>query len=919
MGDVFRYLDNEISNTLNEREATPADANDVQLETLRETSRLAKALAEGVGYRPMQAKLFGELQDTRLPAIHGIWKRFCIAFLNGTLTDGPASPMAGLKCGSSHETLADLYTAINALVLSFNFDGLTYKALRDRFYRSRDRVYILDEPHKVTEFYGRDPSTQSDWAVWKIRGDVFFATCRESGCPSRGASAPLYALTRRRPNQVSNPEIPNQELPTPIPSAEDLLACPECGTQRSLRIAFPGLEQKERETTAMVRELWRYVVPSLSGIVIIGLSGVWDEAVIRSLFAVAACRRIPVLDVKPRGDNERQKADNDYIEQLYRVHFPTIAFGRVYATAPAFLNNFKAIAEESQTPPGLAQLPSTPPNTLPTTQLAADNLWADNDHFAIPFPTGTRGSAAPHTVSLPSTADTLAYHLADHPDVKRLRAYSQLGLKNYWWGRDSFMRHNRYLHSLGSLRVSALWHQALRDSIASAVRPARTKESLDREADLLMIAALLHDYGHLPFSHLFEEVFAELNWSENAPHGKYSHLDAGTTRVASFLEKGQIQVSGGSLIGIRDCLKDLGYSIEDVITLIRGETGVGYLDAIINSPIDADKIDYIFRDSSELNLGVRLLPSKAWLTEFLIDQDVSSEGMIRLNGRSAIRLLELLETRQALYRDFYLAPWIRAMEALAANVIVKFVLLTTSETMMRELTKGTLPQPDPDWGSVKINVAARRLEEEYDAVKGELRSEQRLEQPLLMRIVDELESGDWTQAVDIGYRKEFLAQIRRIFSYFDPSASGQVGDTRRHGETLRYVYQHIHLAGPFRVAKSSETLLREIVREVQLLYPDKVVFALAAMPGFLSTAEGRRYGIEQPCGENVLVPCGGPANWTLKSDARVPIHNEQFREFEDRHLEVVLVDPWEGGRLAGRYVLDVFRRRCRQAGVVLNE
>jgi hypothetical protein len=51
----------------------------------------------------------------------------------------------------------------------------------------------------------------------------------------------------------------------------------------------------------------------------------------------------------------------------------------------------------------------------------------------------------------------------------------------------------------------------------------------------------------------------------------------------------------------------------------------------------------------------------------------------------------------------------------------------------------------------------------------------------------------------------------------------------------------------------------------------------------------------------------------------VPIHNEQFREFEDRHLEVVLVDPWEGGRLAGRYVLDVFRRRCRQAGVVLNE
>lgn len=903
MSVVFQYLDRQISSAFNPDTAVGHDLTDVQLETLRETSRLANSLAEGVGHRPMQARLFGELQDSRLPAIRHIWDEFCVAFLNGTLTNVGTKPISSLTPGCSHTVLAGLYEATNALVLSFNFDGLTYKALQERFSPGGDRVYILDEPHKVREFYGRDPTRQQDWAVWKIRGDVFFATCAQSGCPSKGASTPLYNLTR---NQIDEDAKGT--------AAKKLLACPECGTQRSLRIAFPGLEQKERETAAMVGELWRYVVPSLSGIVVVGLSGVWDEAVIRTLFSIAECRGIPVCDVKPLGRDVRERADNDYIERLQKANFPTVAFRRVYAKSDEFLNCFKALAEE-------CLLPAKAPIQLqlPNTQLATDNLWGKNGQFAISLPIRADNSSTTQTVSISTTADTVAYHLADHPDVKRLRAYSQLGLKNYWWGRDRFMSHNRYLHSLGTLRVAASWHQALRPSILAAVRPKRTQEALDREADLLMVAALLHDYGHLPFSHLFEEIFAELNWSEHVPHEKYSHLDTGTKKVAAFLEDGQVQVPGGSLITIRDCLAKLGYSVGDVVNLIRGGTGVAYLDGIANSPIDADKIDYIFRDSGELNLGVRLLPANAWFTEFLMDQDVSAEGLLRLNGRSAIRLLELLETRQALYRDFYLAPWIRAMEALAANVIVKFVLLATSEGMMQELVTDRLPQPSPDWGSVKIKLASRRLEEEYDAVRKTLGSEQRLEQPLLMRMIDSLQSGHSADTLDSGYRQEFLGQIRRIFDYFDPQATERITDAHMHGETLRYVYQRIHLAGPFRVPQSNEKTLREIVRQVQLLYPDKVVFAVAAMPGFLSTAEGRRYGGERPFGENILVPSGGPAGWTLKSDARVPIHGDQFREFEDRHLEVVLVDPWEGGRLAGRYVLDVFRRQCKEAGVVLTE
>src|SRR5260370_23122646 len=186
------------------------------------------------------------------------------------------------------------------------------------------------------------------------------------------------------------------------------------------------------------------------------------------------------------------------------------------------------------------------------------------------------------------------------------------------------------------VRVASCWHLALQDSIVGNLHPSRSSAALQRERSLLMIASLLHDFGHLPFSHLFEEVFSELHWSVDPLHKRYDHSDIGTAKVRRFLSTAEVQGSENTAYRIVDYLSDIGYTPDDVVKLIRGETGVAYLDAIANSPIDADKIDYIFRDSSELNLGVRLMPQKPWLMEFLMDQYVSNEGRVRLSGRAAI-------------------------------------------------------------------------------------------------------------------------------------------------------------------------------------------------------------------------------------------------------------------------------------------
>jgi len=905
MPTVFNYLRDSLNRCL---ETQPSNGSSpIQLATLRETSELAAALASGVAHRPLAARLFGELQHSNLPPLHDLWDQFCVDFLNGDLVSPPTPEIVNLKPSRSHEILAELYERVNALVLSFNFDGLTYRALKNRFSAAGDRVFILDDTAKIREFYGKDPWSKRSWPVWKVRGDVFFATCRESGCPSKGQAAPIYAITRDSGSKHHSA----------LHQGTTLLACPECGKQRSLRISFPGLEEKERETAAIAKELWRYIVPTLSAVFIIGLSGVWDESIVKTLLTIADKISIPVFDIKPSQTND---PDNAYIEQMWIRSNPHVSFQRINADSDTFLNTLLHISATECTVNANSSPHATPlTNSLQPQPLPEDRIWDINGDFQVTVSIRENGLRKAHQqFKVSRLSAELPHYVAKHPDVEALSAYSQLGLKNYWWGRDHFRNHNRYLHSLGTTRVASCWHKALHDSLLATHRPHRSRDDLARENNLLMIATLLHDYGHLPFSHLFEEVFEELHWSTSAAQRRYDHLDIGTEKVSKFLNTAQIRGQDEAHYHVLALLQELGYVPSDVVKLIRGCSGIPYLDAIVNSPIDADKIDYIFRDSSELNLGVRLLPKNAWLVEFLMDQDVSPEGLIRLNGSSAIRMLELLETRKALYRDFYLAPWIRAMEAIAANIIIKFVLLSTSISMKSQLDAGTLRDPSPDWGTVKITLATERLTQEYNQVRKEDQDE-RLEQPLLMRMINMLQSDEVGAGIDQSYRKEFLDQIKLLLSEFDASETKTGSGVREHGEVLRSVYQRIHLAGPFEVESSQQAALREVVRYVQLLYPDKVIFAIASMPNFLSSANTRKYGAGRPVGENVLVPEGSPSTWTMKSDARVPMHDGQFDEFQDKHVEVILLDPWEGSRLSGKYVLDVFKRKCVEKGIRLKD
>jgi HD superfamily phosphohydrolase len=95
------------------------------------------------------------------------------------------------------------------------------------------------------------------------------------------------------------------------------------------------------------------------------------------------------------------------------------------------------------------------------------------------------------------------------------------------------------------------------------------------EVQILRLAALLHDIGHGPFSHLFEEVMAERT--------NVTHEDIGR-KIIQQTE-------------IKDILAKHGFNVKSISKLSFGESRVSFLNEIIAGGLSADIMDYLQRDS----------------------------------------------------------------------------------------------------------------------------------------------------------------------------------------------------------------------------------------------------------------------------------------------------------------------------------
>ncbi|HEX6244558.1 MAG TPA: HD domain-containing protein [Polyangiales bacterium] len=237
-------------------------------------------------------------------------------------------------------------------------------------------------------------------------------------------------------------------------------------------------------------------------------------------------------------------------------------------------------------------------------------------------------------------------------EVQRLRRVRQLGLASLVFPGAE---HSRFAHALGAAHVMSRLLDRLGPLCASLAPEQRIDDEAARDA---LAAALLHDLGHGPYSHLFEYVLP------GAPrHERWTErflLDAGSEVHAALERLGQ-------------------GSAERVARLVFGEHRLSYLGHAVSGTLDVDRCDYLLRDSHMT--GVRYgIYDLDWLLRALsLGVAPSGEPVLAVEGRKGLPPLEgFFLARNFMYQQVYHHKAVRA-----AEVLVRAILLRASE-LLRE-------------------------------------------------------------------------------------------------------------------------------------------------------------------------------------------------------------------------------------------
>ena len=155
-----------------------------------------------------------------------------------------------------------------------------------------------------------------------------------------------------------------------------------------------------------------------------------------------------------------------------------------------------------------------------------------------------------------SIPNELVYDVLQHPYVQRLNRIRQLGLSYLVYPGAL---HSRFGHSLGAMHL-----------MQEAIRSLRLKdvEITEEEETAAMIAILLHDIGHGPFSHVLEHTL----------------VDGVTHEDISLLMMERINI-------------DLNGQLDTAIAIFKNEYPKHFLHQLISSQLDVDRMDYLCRDS----------------------------------------------------------------------------------------------------------------------------------------------------------------------------------------------------------------------------------------------------------------------------------------------------------------------------------
>ncbi len=660
MNDVHKYLAERIGNPPRD---TGAEVAGHLLETLRSDQTVAP--------RSVAVRLYRLLQAGQDKDLTNIWAKFGSDLLDGQIKQG-GKALSKVEPTGAHKWAARLALSGRAIVVSLNYDGLTRSAIRQLAPTFKDRAEprILSDEHSIRLFFTGEESKPRVTAipVIKFRGDVFHAVCENGRCPSCSKLQPLYELFGGESSGKGEAERSNGRSS----STSALLRCADCDLERRLQLTFPGVAEKEHQITSAVAALHQFCGNRIAGVIFLGFSGRWDEALTRYLTSRARSLKAPTVSVSV----EETRFIESSTEEAQIIEPASMTIEQRYRFCPTDFTQDKEsqqALESILSPDELSEPYEHSSRTKGEVSFPYDAFRVFGkpgervEKIEVKLPHQSNGATKLIVNSSKAYNDftQVAASALECEELKRLGRCLQLGPKGIFLREPTAASHNRLEHSAEDGLIAWIWFEALLPQARGWAASSDARLALE-------MAVLFHDARHLPFSHMMEEVFRELNWAEvsalECPD--FSYLSEAIKRTA----------------GAHATPENWWTRVE---AIQKGRSGVPWLEAIVDSALDADKIAYVFNDALLTGQGVRLAGIRPWIDDFLIGQHLTDEGLIRLEDASCEAALAILQERMHLYRTIYLTPELRGLESVVRYIVTTWLEWKVPERLGNLLTDNT--------------------------------------------------------------------------------------------------------------------------------------------------------------------------------------------------------------------------------------
>ncbi len=222
------------------------------------------------------------------------------------------------------------------------------------------------------------------------------------------------------------------------------------------------------------------------------------------------------------------------------------------------------------------------------------------------------------------------FDIIDHPYFQRLRRIKQMGLAEYVYPGA---HHTRFHHAIGAMHLMSNTLENLR---------YKGVEINDEEFEATLIAILLHDVGHGPFSHALE--FSLL---KNVPHEHLSRI---------IISKLNQEMDGHLTLALE---------------IFNGNYHKAFLHQLVASQLDIDRLDYLKRDSffsgvSEGTIGA----------DRIIKMLTVHEGQLVVEEKGIYSIENFLSARRLMYWQVYLHKAGVSAEKMMISIINRAKKLT---------------------------------------------------------------------------------------------------------------------------------------------------------------------------------------------------------------------------------------------------